>query len=183
MKNTTKNITVTGVCIAIAVLLPMVFHTVPNGGSIFLPMHIPVLFCGLACGWQYGLLCGAISPILSSLITGMPPAAKLPSMVVELAVYGLAASFMMLLLKVNIKTLKLYLSLVIAMLAGRLASGIVGALIFARGTFAVSAWLTASFVTGLPGIAIQLVLIPLLYTVLVKAKLLPSDSAKGKGNG
>lgn len=63
----------------------MAFHVIPNGGSVFLPMHIPVLICGA----PYGLACGIITPFLSSMTTGMPPAMILPQMMIELAVYGL----------------------------------------------------------------------------------------------
>jgi thiamine transporter ThiT len=58
------------------------FHAVPNAGSIYLPMHIPLLLCGLLCGWSYGLLCGLIGPALSTYVTGMPPVAYLPPMLV-----------------------------------------------------------------------------------------------------
>ena len=88
-KNHVKNLVTAAMCVALGIILPMAFHTIQNAGSIFLPMHIPVLICGLACGWQYGLLCGVLTPLLSSLLTGMPPAAILPAMLCELAVYGL----------------------------------------------------------------------------------------------
>ena len=65
MKSTTKKLVSCALCIAIGVLLPMAFHVIPNAGSIFLPMHIPVLICGLFCGAPYGLACGMITPFLS----------------------------------------------------------------------------------------------------------------------
>ena len=70
-----KKSIITAVCIALCVVLPQAFHAIPNAGTIYCPMHIPVLLCGLVCGWSYGLLCGIAGPLLSSLITGMPPAA------------------------------------------------------------------------------------------------------------
>ena len=85
----TKRSVLTAVCIALCVVLPMAFHAVPNAGQIFLPMHIPVLLAGLCCGWPFGLLAGVAGPLLSSLFTGMPPLAYLPSMLCELALYGL----------------------------------------------------------------------------------------------
>ena len=88
-KSYVRNLVFTAVCAALCIVVPMAFHTIPNAGVVFLPMHIPVLLCGLMCGWPYGLLCGLIGPLLSSLTTGMPPAAMLPSMMVECAVYGL----------------------------------------------------------------------------------------------
>ena len=68
-----KRSMITAVCVALTVVLPMAFHAVPNAGSVILPMHIPVLLCGLICGWPFGLACGLIGPLLSNLFTGMPP--------------------------------------------------------------------------------------------------------------
>ena len=83
-----KRMTLSALCVALCVVLPMAFHMIPNAGSVMLPMHIPVLLCGLVCGWQYGLLCGCVGPLVSSLLTGMPPAAILPGMMVECGMYG-----------------------------------------------------------------------------------------------
>ena len=167
-----KKIILTALMIALCVVLPIAFHSIPNGGSIFLPMHIPVLLCGLVCGWGYGGLCGLVGPLLSSLLTGMPPAAILPGMMVECCVYGLVTGLMMRYVRTGKTTLDLYLSLVAAMLLGRVLSGIAKALIFTPG-MSLAAWAAASFMTAIPGIIIQLVLIPLLVLALTKAKLLP----------
>ena len=67
-----KNLAFCALCIALCVVLPMAFHAIANAGMIFLPMHIPVLLCGLACGWPYGLICGVLGPLLSGVLTGMP---------------------------------------------------------------------------------------------------------------
>ena len=167
----TKHIVLTGLFIALGLVLPMAFHSIPNAGSIFLPMHIPVLLCGLVCGPWFGLGCGALTPLLSSLATGMPPAAILPGMLCELAVYGLTAGLLTRFVRLSNRPAKLYISLVGAMLAGRIASGLVNALIFRVGQYSMQIWLTASFVTSLPGIAIQLALIPIIVLALQKAKL------------
>lgn len=163
----------TGLCVALCVVLPMAFHMIPNAGQVICPMHIPVLICGLVCGWQYGLLCGLLGPLLSSLLTGMPPTAILPSMMVELAVYGVVCSLMMKLVKTRRLYADLYISLVTAMIAGRVISGVVKALFFAKGQITLAAWATASFVTCLPGIIIHLALIPTLIFALQKAGVAP----------
>ena len=168
-----KKLVLTAICTALCVVLPMVFHSVPNGGVIFLPMHIPVLLCGMMCSWPYGLLCGLAGPLLSSLITGMPPAAILPAMMLECGVYGLSTGLMMAHVRTGKKLADLYISLTVSMVLGRVVSGIAKALIFAPGT-TLAGWATVSFVTGLPGIVIQLILIPLLLTALERAKLIPS---------
>lgn len=176
MSNVKKSI-LTAVCIALCVVLPQAFHAIPNAGAVYLPMHIPVLLCGLICGGPYGLLCGLAGPALSHLFTGMPPVGMLPSMLVECAVYGLTAGLMM---KVKTKSLyaDLYLSLVAAMLAGRALSGIAKALIFSAGEYSMALWVTGSFVTSLPGIIIQLILIPTVVFALMKARLIPERYPK-----
>lgn len=168
-----KSMVMTAMCIALGVVLPIAFHGVENAGSVFCPMHIPVLICGLICGWQYGLVCGIATPVISSLLTGMPPVAILPAMIVELAVYGLVSSLMMKVVKTQKPYADLYISLAVAMLAGRVASGIAKALIFVGGDYTIAAWATASFVTAFPAIVIQLLIIPNLVQILTKAKILP----------
>ena len=68
-----KKALICAVCIALCAVLPMAFHAIPNAGSIFSPMHIPALLCGLVCGPWFGLLCGLAGPFVSSMVTGMPP--------------------------------------------------------------------------------------------------------------
>lgn len=167
-----KKLVMAAACVALCVVLPMVFHSFPNGGSIFLPMHIPVLLCGLMCSWPFGLVCGLLGPALSSLITGMPPAAYLPSMMVECAVYGCSAGLMMRYVRTGKPVADLYISMVVAMVAGRVVAGLAKSWIFAPGV-PPFAWVTTSLVEGIPGICIQLVLLPLLVTALTRAKLLP----------
>lgn len=167
-----KKLVLTAVCSALCVIVPMAFHAIPNAGQVFLPMHIPVLLCGMLCSWPYGLACGLIGPALSSLITGMPLPAVLPGMLVECAVYGCASGVLLRYVRTGRLYADLYLSLVPAMLLGRVISGIVKGLILTPG-LSLSAWATASFVTALPGIAIQLVLVPALLLGLERAKLIP----------
>lgn len=167
-----KKLVFTAVCAALCVVLPMAFHTVQNAGQVFLPMHIPVLLCGLMCGWPFGLVCGLLGPALSCLLTSMPPAAMLPSMMLECAAYGCVTGLMMKFVRTKSLTADLYISMVTAMAAGRILAGLAKSLIFSPGT-APFAWVTTSLVAGVPGILIQLVLIPLVVLALTKAKLLP----------
>lgn len=168
-----KKSIITAVCIALCVVLPQAFHAIPNAGSIYLPMHIPVLLCGLICGWPYGLLCGLAGPALSALITGMPPAAVLPGMMVECGVYGLTAGLLMQLVRTKRLYADLYISLVAAMLLGRVVSGAAKALIFSAGSYSMASWVAGSFVTALPGIIIQLALLPGIVYALMRARLIP----------
>ena len=173
-----KKSIITAVCIALCVVLPQAFHAIPNAGSIYLPMHIPVLLCGLICGWPYGLLCGLAGPALSALITGMPPAAVLPGMMVECGVYGLAAGLLMQLVRTKHLYADLYISLAAAMLLGRVVSGIAKALIFSAGSYSMASWVAGSFVTALPGIVIQLALLPSIVYALMRARLIPQRYPK-----
>ena len=168
-----KRLTLTALCVSLCVVLPMAFHMIPNAGSVMLPMHIPVLLCGLICGWQYGLLCGVLGPMVSSLVTGMPPAAILPGMMVECGMYGCVGGLLMERIRTGSLYADLYICLPAAMLAGRVISGIVKALILTPG-LSFTAWATASFVTALPGISIQLILIPTLIVALTRAGLIPA---------
>ena len=161
-------------CIALCVVLPMAFHSFPNGGTVFSPMHIPVLLCGLACGWPFGLVTGLLGPLLSSLLTSMPPAAILPSMMAECAVYGLLSGVLMQLVHTGRLYPDLYLSMVTAMLTGRIAAGLLKAFLFAPGQMTLRIWAGTYFVTGLPGLVIQLAVVPALVAALMKAKLIPN---------
>ena len=167
-----KRLALTAVCAALCVVLPPVFHIIPDAGTVFSPLHIPVLLCGLTCGWLFGGMCGLAGPLLSSLITGMPPAAMLPAMMIECCVYGAVAGVLMGRIRTGKLYGDLYCSLIPAMLAGRVASGIAKALLFAPET-TFTGWATVSFVTGLPGIALHLALIPVIVLALQRAKLLP----------
>ena len=168
-----KRLVYTAVCAALCVVLPMAFHAIQNAGTIFLPMHIPVLLCGLMCGWPFGFICGVLGPALSSLLTGMPPAAMLPSMAIECAAYGCITGLMMKFVHTKKPLADLYISMVTAMVLGRVLAGFAKSFILSPGT-APFAWVTTSLVAGIPGIIIQLILIPLVVISLTKAKLLPA---------
>lgn len=168
----------TAVCIALCVVLPFAFHAIPNGGTLFSPMHLPVLLCGIVCGPQYGLICGLLGPFLSSILTGMPGMGYLPSMMIELAVYGLVSGLMMRFLHTGKQVADLYASLLAAMLSGRIIAGIARALIFAAGEYSLKIWATGYFVSCFPAIVLQLVLIPILYVALQRAGLVPNRNKK-----
>ena len=173
-----RNLTMAAVCVALCVVLPIAFHSIPDAGTVFLPMHIPVLICGMICGWPYGLLCGLMGPLVSSALTGMPPIAILPAMMVECGTYGMVSGLVLKVVHTQRTYADLYIAQIMAMLAGRVVSGIAKALIFSPG-MALSAWVTASFITALPGILIQLIFLPSVVCTLMKAKVIPQRYAKG----
>ncbi|HBL85055.1 MAG: hypothetical protein A2Y17_02430 [Clostridiales bacterium GWF2_38_85] len=168
-----------GLLAAIGVLLPQVFHLIggPQAGSMFLPMHIPVLLAGFAAGPLGGLAVGVITPLLSFLITGMPQIPRLYFMLFELAAYGLAGGLLY-------KKLPLLPSLLLAMISGRAVYALCLMLsgpLFGVNIDAPVAAITAT-VTGLPGIAIQLILIPAVVYALKKGGLLSDTTRKNKEN-
>lgn len=180
-----KRACICALCIALCYVLPLAFHALgaAQGGSAFSPMHIPVLLCGLLCGWPFGLFCGIAGPVLSSALSGMPPATSLISMLPELAVYGFASGLLMRLLRTGSTTADLYLSMLPAMLLGRVAGGVAKALFYlgTREAYSLSIWAAAYFVETLPGTVIQLVLLPSLALLLMKARLVPQRYPDVKG--
>lgn len=166
-----KKLSLTALCAALCVVLPIAFHLIPEGGSLFSPMHIPVLLCGLCCGGAWGLACGIIGPLLSSLITGMPGAAYLPPMLVELAFYGLVSGCGMRLIRTGRLYADIYISLAAAMLLGRVAAGAFMGLIFMAGEYSLAVWASGYFLGSVPGIVAHLIIIPALYAALSKAGL------------
>ena len=175
-----KRIILCAVCIALCYVLPVAFHAV-GLGSVLSPMHIPVLLCGLVCGSFYGAVCGLLGPILSSVLSGMPPVAMLPTMIPELMAYGLAAGLCLRFIRTKNAVANLYIALVSAMLLGRVVGGI-AKMLFYLGSgegFTLALWVSSYFVTALPGIITHLILVPVLFVTLKKARVIPSGCTVG----
>lgn len=163
----TKKLILSGFFIACGVILPMVFHMFSMGGTVFLPMHIPVLIAGYFLGPIYAAGVGVITPILSGFLTGMPPLVPvMPIMAFELCVYGLISGL------VFSKTNKVYLSLIVAMIVGRLFA-VVGAFVVSL-TLAPqinpAMYVLGGLTTAIPGMLIQLIFIPILIKLLMNNK-------------
>lgn len=173
--DTTLRLVSAALCTAMCVVLPWIFHSIPNFGTLFSPLHLPVLLAGLLCGWPWGLACGILGPILASIITGMPPAAYLPPMLLECAVYGLIAGLLIRIIRTKSPWANLYISLISAMLVGRIVAGLAKAFIFAPGSMTLSVWFTSYFLSTLPGMAVQLALLPALIMVLRRFRLAPDN--------
>lgn len=157
--------------LALAYVLPFLTGQIPQIGSMLCPMHIPVLLCGFICGWPWGLVVGFISPLFRSLTTlGMPP--LFPTalcMAFELAAYGAISGLMHRFLPR--KKPYIYVSLLTAMLVGRLIWG--AAMLICMGitggSFAFTAFLSGAVLNAVPGIIIQIILIPIVVMVTEKA--------------
>jgi len=157
--------------LAMAIVLPFLTGQIPTIGRALLPMHIPVIICGFICGWQYGLLVGFIAPILRGIMFGMPPLMPVGiSMAFELGVYGLVAGYVFTILKrkQGYSSLSVYMSLILSMIAGRIMWGAVRFVLsqFFGIPFSLKMFIGGAFVSAIPGIALQLVLIPVLVLAL-----------------
>lgn len=160
MRSKTLYLVKGSIFLAFGLIVPQLFHLVGMAGPVFLPMHIPVLLCGFLLGPKMGLVIGAITPLLSSVLTGMPVLFPMGIiMMFELATYGLMSGYLYKIRKHNV-----FVSLLISMLIGRLMSGVLNFILLSisgKG-FVLTVFLTASFVTSLFGIILQLFIIPIL---------------------
>ena len=150
-------------CLALAYVMPFLTGQIHEIGSMLCPMHIPVLLCGFLCGWPWGLAVGLIAPLFRSFTLGMPPLYPTAiCMSLELAVYGAMSGWLH--RRLPRKKPYIYLSLLVAMLAGRLIWG--GAMFVCLGIdggqFTMAAFLAGAVVNAVPGIVAQIVLIPVL---------------------
>lgn len=168
-RNDIKKLTLSAMFLALAFILPFFTGQIPQIGAMLCPMHIPVLLCGFFCGSPWGLLVGFVAPILRSFVLGVPPMfPKAFCMAFELATYGFVAGYLH--NKLPKKKANVYVALLGAMLIGRLVWGVV---MFAcmgldASAFGFSAFLTGAVLNALPGIALQIVLIPIIVITLEK---------------
>lgn len=162
VKKNTKNMVIAALCLALCLVLPFLTGQVPQIGSMLCPMHFPVLICGFICGPVYGAIVGFIAPLLRYVLFGMPPV--LPNgiaMCVELAVYGTVSGILYKLLPK--KKPYVYVSLIAAMLLGRVFWGIVRVILTSAGQYAFTwqAFMAGAFFNAIPGIVLQIIIVPL----------------------
>ncbi len=172
-----KKLVLSALFLALGLVLPFLTGQIPAIGKMLLPMHIPVLLCGMICGWQYGLTAGAITPLLRSLLFTKPALYPMAvAMAFELATYGLVVALLCRAFKKNL-TLSLYGSLIGAMLAGRVVLGIANTILYGAigKSYTFAAFLAGAFAEAVPGIAIQLILIPAIMLALWQTKLVPIE--------
>ena len=159
--------------LALGLVLPFLTGQIPELGSMLLPMHIPVLLCGMVVGGPWGLVVGFICPLLRSVLFAAPPMYPAAiSMAFELATYGLVSGILYSRLR-NQGTRGIYLSLLGAMLLGRVIWGVSRWIMMAFGTqFSIALFIAGGFTSAIPGIILQLILIPVVILALQKAKLI-----------
>lgn len=170
MKTTNvKKMTLAAMFLALAFVMPFITGQIPQIGSKLCPMHIPVLLCGFFCGAPWGAIVGFIAPLLRSLVLGMPP--MFPTafcMAFELATYGFVAGFLH--SRFPKGSVYVYVELILAMTIGRLIWGLVmfSCMGFDTARFGMTAFLSGALLNAIPGIIVQLILIPILVVSLGK---------------
>lgn len=172
-RNELQKLTLAAMFLAIGLVLPFFTGQIPQIGKMLLPMHIPVFLCGLICGWKYGLLIGFITPLLRSVLFGVPilfPSAV--SMAFELMTYGFVIGFLYEHSKWKC-IVALYRSMITAMLCGRVVWGIVQIFLLGFGTngFTMKMFWATAFLNAIPGIVIQLILVPAVMIALKRTGL------------
>lgn len=171
-----KKLVYSALCLAIALVLPIITGNIQTIGNMLCPMHIPVLLCGFICGPWWGLVVGALAPLVRFLIFSMPPIYPTAiAMAFELAAYGFFAG--MLYKRFPKKIGFVYLDLILAMIIGRVVWGIAQTILLSVGgkAFTFAAFVSGAITLAIPGIIIQLAIIPAIVTALRAAKITLND--------
>lgn len=172
-KQKLKNMTLSAMFIAIGLVLPFLTGQIPYIASMLLPMHLPILLCGFICGWKYGLFVGFVTPLLRCALFGMPALYSAVAMAFELATYGAVAGFLY--ARSRWQCIRaLYRCLIVAMISGRLVWGVVRVIMtgVAGEAFTWKMFMAAALLNAIPGIVLQLFLIPSVMLALHKTGLM-----------
>lgn len=163
-----KHMVTAALCLALCLVLPFLTGQIPQIGGALAPMHLPVLLAGFLCGPWWALAIGLIAPPLRFILFTMPPFPVYVSMAFELAAYGLVSGILY--RKLPKKTGNIYVSLISAMLVGRGIWGIAMTIItgLKGNPFGWAAFISGAFLNAIPGIVLQIVLIPILVMALRK---------------
>ena len=172
-QNQLINLALAAMFLALSYVMPFLTGQIQQIGNMLCPMHIPVILCGFVCGGPWGLAVGFIAPLLRSLTLGMPPMYPVAfSMAFELAAYGLISGILY--RAFPKKKGYIYATLIISMIIGRLVWGAVQFCCMGldASKFGLSAFWAGAVANALPGITLQIVLIPIIVMLLEKTKLI-----------
>lgn len=169
-----RKLTYSAICLALCLVLPFLTGQIPQIGAALCPMHLPVLLAGFLCGPWWAAAVGATAPLLRHLIFGMPPILTAIAMAFELLTYGLLSGALHRLLPQ--RAVSIYLSLIGAMVGGRLVWGAVQVVILglSDSAFTWAAFWAGAVANAIPGIIVQLILIPILVMALQRAHFIPA---------
>ena len=167
-----RHLTCAAMCLALCLYLPFLTGQIPQIGRALSPMHVPVLLAGFLCGPWWAMVVGLAAPMLRHSLFLMPPLVTAIAMSFELAAYGLFSGLLYRLLPK--KTVNIYVSLIGAMILGRIVWGIAMVVIsgVSGSAFTWSAFIAGALLNAVPGIILHIVLIPILVMALKRAKVL-----------
>lgn len=181
-----KNLVLAAMFMALGLVLPLLTGQIPQVGNMMLPMHLPVLLCGLICGWQYGGMVGFVLPFLRCALFTMPPMPLGVAMAFELAAYGMVVGFLYARSRWQC-VVALYRCLIAAMIAGRLVWAAVRVVMvgLADVPFTWQIFLADAFLTAIPGIVLQLIVIPAVMVAMDRTGLVRfrKNTAKESSSG
>lgn len=174
IKQYVKNLVLAAMFMALGLILPFFTGQIPQIGNMMLPMHLPVLLCGLICGWQYGGVVGFILPLFRYMLFWTPPMPMGIAMAFELAAYGAVVGFLYARSRWQC-VVALYRCLIIAMIAGRMVWAAVRIVLLGVSSvpFTWEIFLSGALLTAIPGIILQLVAIPAVMVALNRTGLVP----------
>ena len=176
MKLNVKKLVLSGLFLALALVLPFFTGQIPQIGGMLCPMHLPVILCGFVCGGGWGAAVGFVAPLLRYLLFQMPPIYPTGlALAFEMAVYGFVCGWLY--LRLSGHKWRIYPALISAMVLGRVVWGIVRLILagLSAQSFTMAAFISGALLTAIPGILLQLVLVPLLVTALERAKVMPHE--------
>lgn len=178
-----RRLVIAAICLALCWVLPFLTGQIPEIGSMLSPMHLPVFLCGFLAGPVLGCAVGFVAPLTRSLMFAMPPILPAVAMAFEMAAYGAVCGALYVLLEKVLSgsngrlVARIYVSLVAAQLVGRLIWGAARVVLLGLGDlpFSWMIFITSGFVEAIPGVVVQLVLVPIIVLALTKAKLVPKN--------
>ncbi|MBI4861057.1 MAG: ECF transporter S component [Candidatus Riflebacteria bacterium] len=167
----TREVTTAALLVASGIVIPIAFHSAGLAGRVFLPMHLPVAMAGLLVGWRAALAVGALTPLVSSLLTGMPPLAPMPvALVMALELSAHAATVSLLHRRWRLRP---PLAIAGGIVAGRITTGLVYSVLVRAFGFRLDpfAAVAGALLVGWPGLTVQLTVVPALFEALARRGL------------
>ncbi len=165
MKVSVKNLLVAAALLVLSVVLYKFFGGFTLFGGYLCVMEAPILLCGLLCGPVLGALAGAAAPIVCSLLFNSPtmnPDAL--AIAVEYIVFGVACGVLYKIMCQNV-----YISLILSMYLGRTAYGVMMRILV---DYSSESFLYDIIFCCIPGIVLEIVLLPLIAILLDKTGLM-----------